>query len=755
MSSDNSSNRPAGTPATGHGAEVIDVTFVETSREPEGAAAHTTGPAGVGSRAVRGRARTRAEWERREHLGIDHFAFFRGYLERLPLDKLADQYLETGLDLRMARSTLVWIQERLIAGARRAQDYGAARLLTISPAQLAPTEPTAATLAVTTAVAPLRPSLEAFAEEHDPDGFYSQRELLELFAEHYPEAKPDRRAERNERLRKRQVAALRALQALLAVEPAQHHHCAGWFHPALARRLERAGVVQLADLFDFITQRGPRWYTKVRGLGETGAKRLQQWLADHAEPLERALPAIALTPRRQLTDEAKRAARGHVDGVAPLEWLVWPDFVRDREFADANASGQTAGVVAGGMPGSVVGLGTGRELTLYGADVGAVAPDRQIRASNDLDAVKVWLAAMQAGRSAGTVQSYRQHAERFLNWLAFVCRRPLVAMTVEDCTAYRAFLAKPPAHWIAPRGTARFTSAWRPFSKPLDEASVRLSMTVLQGMCGWLVKSGYLRFNPFELVAKPRAGDGEAFGATHVEHVLTDAVWEALEGYWRALAIADASAARTLFALQLGRTTGLRLAELARASVADLRCIVLANSSAGGTLWSLSVLGKGSKRRDVELAGSLVRRLEAHLAVRGVGTDLRQMVTNPDLARVALIGRLPEEVPQDRQSKSGRRAPGASLHAPLTPAALRLVIQRGYRSAAQALAAESPEAAASLAVATPHWLRHTFGTHALEHGAALEVVQKLMGHASIATTSKYLHPEKRRRAADMDKVFGS
>ncbi|VVE58556.1 Tyrosine recombinase XerC [Pandoraea horticolens] len=54
-----------------------------------------------------------------------------------------------------------------------------------------------------------------------------------------------------------------------------------------------------------------------------------------------------------------------------------------------------------------------------------------------------------------------------------------------------------------------------------------------------------------------------------------------------------------------------------------------------------------------------------------------------------------------------------------------------------------------------HWLRHTFGTHALEHGAALEVVQKLMGHASIATTSKYLHPEKRRRAADMDKVFGS
>ncbi|UVA77140.1 site-specific integrase [Pandoraea commovens] len=712
--------------------DVSDVTYVESSGAMPVPADKQV------SRAVRGRARTRAEWERREHLGIDHFAFFRGYLERLPLDKLADQYLETGLDLRMARSTLAWIQERLIAGARRAQNHGAARLLAITPKQLAPDGQAPAA----SVVAPSRPSLEEFAEEHDPDGFYSQRELLELFAEHYPESKPDRRAERNERLRKRQIVALRALQALLAVEPAQHHHCAGWFHPALARRLEHAGVVQLADLFDIITQRGPRWYTKVRGLGETGAKRLQQWLADHADSLGRTLPTIALTPRRQLTGEAKRAARVHVDGVAPLEWLIWPDFARDRQPVDANTMGEST-------PGSVVGSGTGREIARQGADVGAIVPTRQIRAGNDLDAVKVWLASTQAGRSADTVQSYRQHAERFLNWLAFVCRRPLAELSVEDCTAYREFLAAPPAHWIAPRGTARFTSAWRPFSKPLDEASVRLSMTVLQGMCSWLVRTEYLRVNPFGLLAKPR---GQAFDSMHVEHVLTDAVWDALESYWRPMAIQDASAERTLFALQLGRTTGLRLAELARASVSDLRCTVLVDT---GPLWSLTVVGKGSKRRDVELAGSLVRRIEAHLVGRGVGADLRQITTNPDLARVALIGRLPDEVQQDGKNRKGRETTIVSRHAPLTPAALRLVIQRGYRVAAQALATACPEAAAALAVATPHWLRHTFGTHALEHGAALEVVQKLMGHASIATTSKYLHPEKRRRAADMDRVFGA
>ncbi|AKK25068.1 phage integrase family protein [Pandoraea oxalativorans] len=775
---------------------VADVTDVASRAAPASAAKAPDSE--CVSRAVRGRARTRAEWERREHLGIDHFAFFRGYLERLPLDKLADQYLETGLDLRMARSTLLWIQARLIAGARRAQDYRAARLLAIAPEQLvlvtdASASGGSATAAATTtpqAVSARRPSLDEFAEEHDPNGFYSQRELLELFAEHHPEAKPDRRAERNERLRRRQVAALRALQTLLAVAPAQHHHCAGWFHPALARRLEHAGIIDLADLFDVITHRGPRWYTRVRGLGETGAKRLQQWLADHADALKRTLPAYALTPRRQLTHEARRAARQQVDGVAPLEWLVWPDFARAHP-ASGDVTSALAGdaspwperqTVADGLDG-IDGTASRGAMVPIGAPaprVAAMAPERQTRAGSDVEAVKAWLAAMAAGLSPTTVQSYRQHAERLLNWLAFVRQRPLAAMTVEDCTAYRAFLADPPAHWIVPRGTARFTRAWRPFSKPLEEPSVRLSMTVLRRMCSWLCAAQYLRFNPFALMARPR---GDAFDTLHVERVLTDGVWDALEAYWRPRAIHDASAERTLFALQLARTTGLRLAELARATVGDLRCTVLSSDrggSGGTVLWSLSVLGKGRRRREVELAGSLVRRIEAHLNGRGIaaaqGSTLRQIVAEPALAGVALIGRLPGVRPPRTQAAAsaangGTTAKeeqetivekpvkrGMSLHAPLTPGALRQVIEQGYRGAARTIAQQQADAAGTVAMlsrATPHWLRHTFGTHALEHGAALEVVQQLMGHASIATTSKYLHPEKRRRAADMDKVFGS
>lgn len=40
---------------------------------------------------------------------------------------------------------------------------------------------------------------------------------------------------------------------------------------------------------------------------------------------------------------------------------------------------------------------------------------------------------------------------------------------------------------------------------------------------------------------------------------------------------------------------------------------------------------------------------------------------------------------------------------------------------------------------SPHWLRHAHASHALDRGAPISLVQATLGHASVATTGKYLH----------------
>jgi integrase/recombinase XerD len=104
----------------------------------------------------------------------------------------------------------------------------------------------------------------------------------------------------------------------------------------------------------------------------------------------------------------------------------------------------------------------------------------------------------------------------------------------------------------------------------------------------------------------------------------------------------------------------------------------------------LTVWGKGAKTRAVVLPLHLSQELEA---MRG----------EPDGA--VFVGR------------GGQ---------PLTAGQLwRVVKQAGKRAGIPAL--------------SPHWLRHSHASHALDAGAPVSVVRDTLGHSSIATTSRYLH----------------
>jgi site-specific recombinase XerD len=49
---------------------------------------------------------------------------------------------------------------------------------------------------------------------------------------------------------------------------------------------------------------------------------------------------------------------------------------------------------------------------------------------------------------------------------------------------------------------------------------------------------------------------------------------------------------------------------------------------------------------------------------------------------------------------------------------------------------------------SPHWLRHSHASHSLNHGCPPQVVQKNLGHASLATTTVYLHPRRGDHSAN-------
>jgi site-specific recombinase XerD len=91
----------------------------------------------------------------------------------------------------------------------------------------------------------------------------------------------------------------------------------------------------------------------------------------------------------------------------------------------------------------------------------------------------------------------------------------------------------------------------------------------------------------------------------------------------------------------------------------------------------------------------------------------------------------------------------------ITSTRLWNVTKRFFITTADAIESESPKTAEKLRRASPHWMRHTHATHALARGAELTTVRDNLRHASVSTTSVYLHSDQTKRARQMRDAFGT
>ena len=179
---------------------------------------------------------------------------------------------------------------------------------------------------------------------------------------------------------------------------------------------------------------------------------------------------------------------------------------------------------------------------------------------------------------------------------------------------------------------------------------------------------------------------------------------------------------------------------LSREEMDRLIAAATARDGAQGLRFGCMVeLAYASGLRISELTGltlAALARDPAYLVVKGKGGKERLAPLN-DAARTAVKAYL--EV-RPRFLPKGERAnpwlfPSRGKAGRLTPRRFAQVLDE-----AAAWAGIDPERV------SPHVLRHAFATHLLEGGADLRVVQKLLGHADIATTQIYTHVASDRLA---------
>jgi integrase/recombinase XerD len=345
----------------------------------------------------------------------------------------------------------------------------------------------------------------------------------------------------------------------------------------------------------------------------------------------------------------------------------------------------------------------------------------QLAAADDLSAVRAWLARVADTKT--TFENYRKEAERLLLWSIVELGKPLSSLTHEDFIIYRRFLTdpQPRARWVADGGRkyARHDPRWRPFYGTLSASSQRQAMVILNALFAWLVDAGYLAGNPLSL-SRQRARRT----APRITRYLERDLWQEVKVYIDSLPReTERERERYARAVALHPPLPGRPAHLA-GQRNTMGHFFSRRDAEGHERWWLEVTGKGDKERLVPASAEMMVELGRYRRERGLS-----VLPSPHEDT-------PLVLPLGRSMK------------PLTRAALHTIVKGIFAGAAEKLRLRGDEyaaRAAQLERASAHWLRHSAGSHMADGNLDLRLIRDNLGHASLTTTSLYLHSDDDQR----------
>jgi integrase len=240
----------------------------------------------------------------------------------------------------------------------------------------------------------------------------------------------------------------------------------------------------------------------------------------------------------------------------------------------------------------------------------------------------------------------------------------------------------------------------------------------------WLVEQDYWAHNPFSTAPAVVIGARIDVSGRSLNH-----------GEWQSVVQAasrDRYSQRELrdyLALNLAYSTGLRRAELARATTGRLIRPTVGSGLEGtpegksANAWQLAIPGKGRGARNVLVPLAVMELIFESLRSRGLPGD---------------PGACPAETPLLAHFRTGNS---------LTPDGMGQVFRRIFSWAALLSTPQNLLDSRRCFNASTHWVRHTHSHHALDCGTDCREVQIRLGHANLSTTLLYV---KARRHGQTD-----